>query len=212
VTNAHVVNGCTEHDLYAVTPLGKRLTFSRVVSDPNRDLAALRPTEKIRGGLELGLNDDPPLGTTVTTWGFPLIYNGPSPILCVGYVAGYNAVTVGGRTVKHIVVNGAFNPGNSGGPVFLSGHSGVIGIVVWKQVLFSTNVPTVIEGFKHPRLAIGGTFSIRLPDGTSRSVSDQEAIAAVLEEFYDTVQVVIGEAISASELKGFLKEQKENLN
>jgi S1-C subfamily serine protease len=213
VTNAHVVKGCTEHDLVAYTPLGEKLSFSKLVRDEQRDLALLRPTRKLTGGLRLRTGADPALGKEVSTWGFPLIYNGPSPLLSVGYVAGYNAVKVGGRTVKHIVVNGAFNPGNSGGPVFLSGDNEVAGIVVWKQVLFSTGVPTIIEGFKHARgVQIGGNFSVTLPDGSSKGVSDQEAIGAVLEEFYDTAQVVIGEAISASELRDFLKESEKALD
>jgi hypothetical protein len=212
VTNAHVVRGCTESNLYAVTPLGKRLTFSRLVTDPERDLAVLHPNEKVEGGLELGADSEPSLGHTVSTWGFPLIYNGPAPILSVGYVAGFNAISFPDRIVKHIIVNGAFNPGNSGGPVFESQDNKVVGIVVWKQVLFSKNVPTIIEGFRHPGVKTEGTFSIAQPDGTFKSVTDQEAIADVLEEFYDTVQVVIGEAISVAELKQFLKEQEKNLN
>ena len=212
VSNAHVVQGCSERDLFAVTPLGKRVTFSKLVTDSNRDLAALRPTERLQGGLELGTDGSPFLGTAVSTWGFPLIYNGPSPLLSVGYVAGYNAVKVGAGTVKHIVVNGAFNPGNSGGPLFLSGSDKVIGIVVWKQILFSTGVPTIIDGFKHARTKMSGNFSITQPDGTQKPVSDQEAIGAVLEEFYDTAQVVIGEAISVSELKDFLRERDGSLH
>jgi hypothetical protein len=43
-----------------------------------------------------------------------------------------------------------------------------------------------------------------LPDGTTRGVSNEEAVSLVLEEFYNTVQVMIGEAISVSELKDFL--------
>jgi hypothetical protein len=34
--------------------------------------------------------------------------------------------------------------GNSRGPVFLSNDNKVVGVVVWKRILFSNNVPTVI--------------------------------------------------------------------
>lgn len=95
VTNAHVVRGCTEHDLVGFTPLGEKLSFSKLVSDEQRDLALLRPTKKLTGGLRLRTGTDPALGAAISTWGFPLIYNGPSPLLSVGYVAGYNAVRVG---------------------------------------------------------------------------------------------------------------------
>lgn len=148
------------------------------------------------------------LGKEVTTWGFPLIYNGPAPILSVGYVAGFNAVQVktksGERTVKHIVVNGAFNPGNSGGPVFLSGENKVVGIVVWRQRILSQMVPGVIDYLKHPGAFLGGGLKITFSDGTTRPVSNEEGVALVLEEFYNTVQIMIGEAISVSELTDFL--------
>ena len=114
--------------------------------------------------------------------------------------------------MKHIVVNGAFNPGNSGGPVFISNSNKVVGVVVWKQRLFSENVPTVIAGFERKGgVAISGRFSKTLPDGSVEQVSDQEAIGLVLKEFYDTVQAMIGEAIAVSELKAFLAEHQEIL-
>jgi len=58
------------------------------------------------------LGDDKVLkaGDPVTTWGFPLIYNGPAPLLSVGYLSGFEAVQQGDKVVKHLVANGAFNP------------------------------------------------------------------------------------------------------
>jgi S1-C subfamily serine protease len=208
ITNEHVVNGCTAANLEAHAPSGETIQFTAMTVDADRDLAVLRPKVKLSGGLSLGADVTLSLGSTVTTWGFPLIYNGPAPILSVGYVAGFNAVEVktksGERTVKHIVVNGAFNPGNSGGPVFLSNDNKVIGIVVWKMRIPSQTVPTVIDGLKHPKAFGGGTFTRTLPDGTTQGVSNEEAVSLVLEEFYNTVQVMIGEAISVSELKDLL--------
>jgi len=37
---------------------------------------------------------NPPLEAAVSTFGFPLSFNGPAPILSVGYVAGYREVKV----------------------------------------------------------------------------------------------------------------------
>jgi S1-C subfamily serine protease len=214
VSNEHVVHGCDATNIIGYigyTPKAERITFKKIVVDVNRDLALLRPARALTGGLELGSDLDPKLGSAVSTWGFPLIYNGPAPLLSVGYVAGFNAVNVGSRTVKHIVVNGAFNPGNSGGPVFFSNDNKVVGVVVWKQNLFSNNVPTVINDLHHPSVSMSSNLSRTMPDGSTQGISQQEAIATVLEEFYGMVQVMIGEAISVSELRAFMAERKTDL-
>jgi S1-C subfamily serine protease len=210
VTNEHVVNGCTASNMEAYPSVGGKVSFSDMTVDADRDLAVLQPREKLMGGLALGSDATLNLGQSVTTWGYPLIYSGPAPILSVGYAAGFNAAklktkTGGERVVKHIVVNGAFNPGNSGGPVFAANDNKVVGVVVWKMRILNQTVPTVIEGFKKGGgVRTRGTFSMTMADGTQRGITDQEATAMVLEEFYNTVQVMIGEAISVSELKDFL--------
>lgn len=210
VTNEHVVNGCTGANIEAYPSTGGKVLFSDMAVDADRDLAVLRPKQTLTGGLALGSEASLNLGQSLTTWGYPLIYSGPAPILSVGYAAGFNAAKVKTkagteRVVKHIVVNGAFNPGNSGGPVFMANDNKVVGVVVWKMRILSQTVPTVIDGFKKGgAVRTSGTFSMTMPDGTKRGVTDQEATAMVLEEFYNTVQVMIGEAISVSELKDFL--------
>lgn len=222
VTNNHVIKGCTKDDLEAYSPSGKKITFGALVTDPIRDLALLRPTDNLQGGLELAAAGNPALETAVSTFGFPLSFNGPAPILSVGYVAGYREVKVdgtgaeditgkSGHAVRHMIVNGAFNPGNSGGPVFIKGSDKVVAVVVWKHRILSNVISTAIEGFKHPRVFSLGTFSRTLPDGSSQGVSDQEVLAIALEDFYNDTQVMIGEAISASELQAFLAEHRAEL-
>jgi len=211
VTDNHVVDGCGSGDLWATSTMGERVTFSKVITDPNRDLALLRPAQKLEGGLELGLDVSPKVGTTVTTWGFPLIYNGPAPLLSVGYVAGYNEVHIGRAAVKHLVVNGAFNPGNSGGPLLVASENKVVGIVVWKMRLIPEWVQTVITGLGHPSTRVCCSATVTLPDGTQKGLSDEEASSLVLQQFYDTVQVMIGEATSVPELRSFLREKEGEL-
>ena len=177
----------------------------------NRDLALLRPTSHLEGGFELGSDVSPTVGTTVTTWGYPLIYNGPAPLLSVGSVAGYNDAHVGTAIVKHIVVNGAFNPGNSGGPLLVSSDTQVVGVVVWKMRLLPDWVQTVINGFGHATIGSCCVATLTLPDGTKKGITSEEASGLVLQQFYNTVQVMIGEATSVSELRAFLKDKEHEL-
>jgi S1-C subfamily serine protease len=94
----------------------------------------------LQGGLELAPDSTVKIAEGVNTWGFPLIYNGPAPIISVGYVSGYYKAsppvdacdvprTDRSFQVTHLVVNGAFNPGNSGAPLFLFGQNKVVGLV-----------------------------------------------------------------------------------
>jgi hypothetical protein len=78
VTNDHVVDGCAADRIVGTTSTRVELKFRKLVTDPDVDLAALRPTDPIAGGLELGEDTDPKVGSRVTTWGYPLIHNGPA--------------------------------------------------------------------------------------------------------------------------------------
>ena len=137
VTNNHVVEGCTAGEMKA-NPFGAgEFGFLKMATDKDVDLAVLRPSKRFTEGLELAPDRDSQIGTSVNTWGFPLTYNGPAPLLSVGYVAGYVKDGENGKEVKHIVVNGAFNPGNSGGPLFRANDNKVIGVVVAKFHLYT---------------------------------------------------------------------------
>src|SRR6266403_4447624 len=81
VTAAHVICGCDLADLEAITPLGQLVSFSKLIRDEDVDLAVLRPTSHLEGGLELAPDTNARAGEQVSTWGFPLIYNGPAPLL-----------------------------------------------------------------------------------------------------------------------------------
>ena len=79
ISNAHVVAGCSAEELVAVSSLAKEVRFSKMITDNDRDLALLRPTTRLEGGLALANEGNPPLEKRVCTWGFPLTYNGPAP-------------------------------------------------------------------------------------------------------------------------------------
>jgi hypothetical protein len=209
VTNWHVVKECNASQVLGGLSSGAPIRFGKMAQDEDADLALLRPTVPMTGGLDLGPDQEPTLGTAVSTWGFPLAYNGPAPLLSVGYVAGYTADESNGRSVKHLVVNGAFNPGNSGGPLFRSNDDKVIGIVVAKYHLYPPFVKQAIEAMS--KIRSGAVYSATDDQGRPIKLVEGQVVAMVLDQFYKTTQVMIGQAISVSELKGLLKSKEKEL-
>lgn len=211
VTNTHVVATCNEQSLVGISTANRRVTFKRIIKDPSRDLALLLPAEKLTNGLKLATKDNPVPGTVVSTWGYPFGYNGTSPLLSVGYVSGYREDTSSGKPVKHIVVNGAFNHGNSGGPLLVSHDNEVIGIVVLTFHFYPPEVKQIIDALSTQAsgLQLG---TITRPDGSTQSLSEAEVTAMVLNEFYEKTQVMIGEAVAGSELAAMIKEHNSELS
>lgn len=213
VSNSHVVGTCTAGDLRGISSVtNDRIQFTGLVKDDTRDLALLCATKPLPFSLELNGDDNPAVETEVETWGYPLRYQDPAPVLSRGYVAGYSTtVRANGSRVKHLIVNGALNPGNSGGPLIDRNTGRVIGVVVEKWMLFSPMIEEAIKGFSNPRARMGGTFSRTDEHGNVVGVSDQEVLAEVLKEFYSKSQVMVGEAISVSELNLFIKDKRKEL-
>lgn len=116
-----------------------------------------------------------------------------------------------GTTVEHLIVNGALNPGNSGGPLIDRETGQVIGIVVEKWGLFSPIVETVITGLEHSSIQTGGGFSVTDANGVKRGISNEMAVASALREVYAKSQVMVGEAISVAELNTFIKDKQAEL-
>jgi S1-C subfamily serine protease len=213
-TNSHVVGNCSAQELFGISSVtNEQIHFTGMQLDTNRDLALLCVSKPLPFSMKLGADKQAPVETEVETWGYPLAYHQPAPLLSRGYVAGYNADVrqPGATPVKHLVINGAFNPGNSGGPLIDRSTGKVIGIVVTKWTLWSPNIEVAIQGFSHPSVGTGGTFSKLNAQGQRVGVTDQEMISTVLDEFYQTSQVMIGEAISVSELNAFVQEKKKDL-
>jgi S1-C subfamily serine protease len=210
VTNVYVVATCTEQTLVGISTANKQVKFSRVIKDAGRDLALLVPTEKLTNGLKVAVTDSPVPGTTVSTWGYPFGYNGISPLLSVGYVSGYREDISSGKAVKHIVVNGAFNHGNSGGPLLIAHDNEVIGVVVLTFNFYPAEVKQIIDAL----MKQGSGFMVGTetrPDGSKQPLSEAQVTAMVLNEFYEKTQVMIGEAVAGSELAAMVKEHSSEL-
>ena len=203
ITNEHVVSGCSAADLSLTAASGQPVRVRHLRADPVVDLAALTPAEPQPGGLILASTSRLNLGSVVRTWGYPLSYNGPAPLLSVGYVAGFRAEPRAQRPpVKRLVVNGAFNSGNSGGPL-LSADNQVVGVVVMKALpILDESAQNALRAFKNNS---DGEIYIRTDEfGNEVPVSGAQMIAMVAESIRQTAQVMIGEAIAVEDLAAFL--------
>jgi hypothetical protein len=200
ITNYHVVEGVVASEVIAFLSTGEQTRFSNLIVDQNRDLALLKPEKELKGGLEIDPDNAIKPGVQVSTWGFPLGYNGPAPLLTVGYVSGF----IDRNKTKHIVVNGAFNPGNSGGPLFISGNNKVVGVVVSKHAPITPFLQSAINALANNKSGVVFTGS----DGSGNPIQfvESQIVAEVLKYFRSMTQVVIGEAIDKDELFAFLKE------
>jgi S1-C subfamily serine protease len=216
-TNSHVVGNCSAEELVGKSSVSAEdVKFVSMERDPDRDLALLCTTKPLPFSLELKGDENPPVETEVETWGYPLRYQDSAPVLSRGYVAGY---TMGREPngqlknppVRHLIVNGALNPGNSGGPLIDRATGKVIGVVVEKWRLFSPDIEAVITGLQHSKTATLGGIQVTDVNGVTRGVPNEIAMAIALEEIYDKSQVMIGEAISVSELNAFITEKRQAL-
>jgi len=168
----------------------------------------LEPKETLPGGLSIQKENNIQIGTQVATWGFPLGYNGPAPLLSIGYLSGFNdspPYEEKAIVVKHLVVNGAFNPGNSGGPLMVTGSEEVIGVVVSKHAPLTNFIASAIKALSKTKSGV--TFTYTDETGNKQMMVEAQVVAEVLKYFRSLTQVMIGEAIAASELIDFLKTQ-----
>jgi len=203
ITNAHVIQNAVAGGIMAQSSRGEQVNFSDKFVDPDRDLAALEPIQDLDGGLELELDADFDVGAQVSTWGYPIGHSGPSPLLSVGYLSGFNQEVTNSGPVKQLVVNGAFNDGNSGGPLFLSEDDGVIGVVVAKHAPFTPFQRSALELANQES---GFMYTAEDEQGNEQQISQAQIVADIMQRFVTLTQVMIGYAVDASELADFLDE------
>jgi hypothetical protein len=205
ITNSHVVQSRSTEHIIGISSIGEQIRFNRIVVDIDRDLASLEPTTPLSGGLVISKEANLSLGTKVAAWGFPLHWNGPNPLLSVGYIAGYTTKQNStGTPVKQVVINGALNNGNSGGPLVRFNDDKIVGVVVSKALpIISRFAKDAITVFSNNRSGI--VYSGTDRHGNPIEFVESQIVATVLDEFHKMHQVMIGEAISIEELIKFLQ-------
>lgn len=206
ITAEHVVRGCNSPIL--MLPNGTTRPASVVATDAETDLALLNPASAIAvDALPLSFRSDPAVGAQVSTWGFPGGYSGLSPMLSVGYIAGIDGLrTPSGKIIRQWVVNAAFNAGNSGGPLLHIETGEVIGVVSSKLAPISPEAAHILNILEQQKS--GMQYSGKNPDGSEISFSEAQLVGMVLNELRRQVQLVIGKAVLAEDIKSFLKAQK----
>ena len=205
MTNEHVIRGGSPHEIVAHFSDGSALgVASLVAKDAVLDLAVLE-LQRAPSATPLKLDATAlSVGMKVYTLGFPLAYNGPAPLMIVGYVAGFEARSepAGEAPQQRIVLNAALNPGNSGGPVLRWGDSCVAGVVVSKHAPISPSLQNAIDALAANRSGV--VFTAIDAQGNTRRFVESQLVADILKYFRSMTQVVIGEAIPIADVRSFL--------
>lgn len=126
--------------------------------------------------------------------------------MTVGYLAGYQTYqdTISHRQINHLVINGAFNPGNSGGAIIQNGI--VYGVVQSKHAPISSYLLSALSALEQNSSGMQYTWTD--VNGNSKELSEAQIVAQLLVYFREINQVMIGEALTINELKDFLKKVK----
>jgi hypothetical protein len=204
VTNEHVVRGGEPTTIQVRLSDGTILKTQDIIVDAYTDIAVITLESSVSyKPLQVNTNI-PEIGTRIYAWGHPLGYNGPPPILSVGYVAGFNAHHHPSlvEVQRRLVLNAALNPGNSGGPIFCWGEQFVCGIAVTKHAPIPQDLRSAIDALRNDNKGI--LLKVSDDHGNTKEVVESQIIAEILYYFRGMTQVVIGEAIAAEDLVKFL--------
>jgi hypothetical protein len=103
------------------------------------------------------------------------------------------------------VVNAAFNGGNSGGPVVSLQDGSVIGVVSTKLAPEPQLIAMMLKELSTQKF--GFKYTASFGDGREVSFSEGQVIAEILDYLRSQVQLVIGHAVRAQDLRAFLQER-----
>lgn len=205
LTAAHVVSDCVPKDVFIRLPGGKNVPVSNITSDEDIDVAILTPTLKINSdSLPISHKKQLCMGAQVSTWGFPRGYNGEFPMLSVGYLSGIDTIqSTSGMTVERLVVNAAFNAGNSGGPLMETETGSVIGVVTSKLAPIPQNIETILQAMRENKM--GTIWEYTKPDGTVERFSQDQMLERVIQYLRSQMQLVVGHAVLPEQLNRFIR-------
>jgi S1-C subfamily serine protease len=202
VTADHVIKGSTMNDIAVVTFAGQRLHITNILHDASLHLAVLMPTEKLTGRcLHISTNANIKIGMQVSTWGFHEGYRGLTPLLTCGYISGKDFPSR--NEIPRIVVNAAFNRGNSGGPLVEIENGTVIGVVCSKLAPLPREIELRLEALKKNKFGL--QYTERKPDGATEELSEGQLVEDVLQYLRSQTQLVVGYACFGDHLSQFLK-------
>jgi S1-C subfamily serine protease len=208
VTNEHVVHGGAAGTVRVQFSDAAVLNAQSIVVDALTDIAVIT-LDRVVSYTPLRVDRTiPDIGTRICAWGHPLGYNGPAPILSVGYVAGFNAHQPQGlpSPQRRLVLNAALNPGNSGGPIFAWGEQTVRGVAVTKHAPITQFLQSAIDALRNNSSGI--VFTTTDGQGNTQQLVESQVVAEVLQYFRGMTQVVIGEAIAAEDVIAFLDKNR----
>lgn len=207
ITAAHVIQNCPASGIAIVNISGNVYQVSSISQDVALDLAILSPKTKIIGSeaLPISSSDQYAIGSQVSTWGFPAGYQGLAPLLSSGYLSGTDKVALpkGTEPVSQLIVNAAFNSGNSGGPLIEIENGTVIGVVSSKLAPLPDHIEQALSVLKENK---GITqFTRKNRDGSEEKLSTDNVVEEVLQYLRSQTQLVIGFAVAPGDLRTFLK-------
>jgi len=205
ITAAHVIAGRKKEDLVLVNYDVKRFLITDFWFEKAIDMACLKiDNDRSKKFLKISQKEQLPLGCQLVTYGYPVGYNGSPAILSVGYLAGIEELNINGRKIPRFIVNGAFNSGNSGGPLIDVNSGEVVGIVVAKIAPLPKDIESALNALKKEQgiLTMKGIKS----DGTEIRLSSAQVIEKVLQHLRRQVQLVLGHAVITGDIKKFLTE------
>jgi hypothetical protein len=191
ITSEHVIQGCDIKYLRVISSTGVITGVNSLVMDAAYDLALLIPTidDFVKVPLDITSESAFIVGAQVSTWGFPEGYQNLMPLLTVGYLAGSDEDKSNpGIVVKKWIVNGAFNRGNSGGPVLETKTGKVFAVISGKLA----PMPKDLENSLH-KIEKEGSL-------------EGQTIAKILNHVGKQTQLVIGYATLTEDLRRFLKD------